>query len=153
MSTIQQSSSNVRRNIVVVLAGLVSCLAFAAPSQAQAAEHELQPIRLIVHDTEDGWPDNRDEPRMYYGGQTWAGLVGNPWTVDGAELPTARFTGSTMRIDLWERDNGWTDHNLLGSVNVYGEVTPGGEERYAHFGGWAGSNWHYELVYRVAQVS
>ena len=145
----RQWSRAVRRGVVAAVAVVAGALALAAPSQAQASPvYEYQPIRLIVHDIEDWWPDNRDEPRMYYGGHTWADVVYNRETVDGARMPTARFTGSAMRIDLWERDNNWLDNNFLGSTLVQASVN---EERHVTFGSRT-NGYEYELVYRVVQV-
>jgi hypothetical protein len=136
--------------LAVAVAALMSIVA-ASPSQAHAATtYEFQPVRLIVHDIEDGWPDWWDEPRMYYGNQVFATSVPNRGTVPGWQMPRERFTGSQLQVDLMERDGGWYDSNHLGTVFI----TPGplGQERQARFGG-PGQGWHYELVYRVVQAS
>lgn len=135
--------------IVAALAALI-VLAAAAPSQASAATYEFQPVRLIVHDIEDGWPDWKDEPIMYYSDQVWADVVANKETVEGWRIPRATFTGTQMQIDLWERDNGWYPSNMLGTV----WITPGAlnDERTVRFGG-PGAWYHYELVYKVVQIA
>jgi hypothetical protein len=120
----------------------------AAPSQAQAATYEFQPLRMHVHDVEDGWWDVYDEPRMYYGGQVWASVVREGSTVNMEDLPRATFTGTGMSIDLRERDGGWYDNNNLGTVWV--PATPGQELR-AVFGG-PHNYYYYELIYKVVEV-
>jgi hypothetical protein len=133
-----------------LLAGLsVSSIAFAAaPSQASAATYEFQPLRMHVHDVEDGWWDVYDEPRMYYGGQVWADVVREGSTVNMENLPRATFTGTGMQVDLRERDNGWYDNNNLGTAWV--PATPGQELRLV-FGG-PRTYYHYELIYKVVQI-
>jgi hypothetical protein len=138
----------VRLWLVAGLAVTATALA-AAPSQASAATYEFQPLRMHVHDVEDGWPDYWDEPRMYYGGQVWADVVRQGSTVNMESLPRATFTGTGMQVDLRERDGGWYDNNNLGTVWI--PATPGQELR-AVFGG-PGTWWYYELIYRVVQVS
>lgn len=135
--------------IVAAVATLLISLAAAAPSEANAATYEFQPVRLIVHDIEDGWPDWRDEPIMYYGNEVWADVVANRSTVEWWRMPRATFTGTQMQIDLWERDGGWYNNNLLGTV----WITPAAlnDERTVRFGG-PGQWYHYELVYKVVQI-
>ena len=133
-----------------LLAGLAmtSIALGAAPSQANAATYEFQPLRMHVHDVEDGWWDTYDEPRMYYGGQVWADVVREGSTVNMESLPRATFTGTGMQVDLRERDGGWYDNNNLGTVWV--PATPGQELR-AVFGG-PRNYYHYELIYKVVQI-
>jgi hypothetical protein len=103
-----------------------------------------------VHDIEDGWPDWKDEPIMYYGHQVWGDVVANKETVESWRLPRETFAGGEMQIDLWERDGGWYNNNLLGTV----WIAPGplNVERTVRFGGpvqW----YHYELRYKVVRMS
>jgi hypothetical protein len=86
------------------------------PQASTAQVYTFVPIHLQVNDIEDAWPDWADEPRMYYGGAVWADVVsygGYQGIIDPVD-----FTGSTMRVDLWERDRGWTDSNYLGGETV-----------------------------------
>jgi hypothetical protein len=113
-----------------------------------AATYRFIPIRLTVHDIEDGWGDNYDEPRMYYSGQTFATTIINKGTVDGSEMPQATFTGSQMQFDLWERDNGWNDNNKLGTAFITSARL--GEEQSVAFR--QGGYYDYELVYKVERL-
>jgi hypothetical protein len=144
-------SSVFRRVATAGAAAVVAAplLVTAAPAQASTTPEVFRfvPIRLEVKDIEDAWPDNADEPRMYYNDAVWAGVVrrGN---VPGYMIPSTNFVGHTMAIDLWERDWGWVDSNHLGE-NTIGAY-PLNEERRVEF---ASDWWDYELVYRVERVS
>ncbi|MGP3928304.1 hypothetical protein [Streptomyces sp. 8N616] len=102
------------------------------------------PIRLTVHDIEDGWPDSADEPRMYYGDAVWADVVqrgGQITTIDPVD-----FTGTSLSVDLWERDAGWTDNNHLGHDTA--TISQLDQELEMTFkGDW----WDYELKYKVVK--
>ncbi len=120
-------------------------LAGSPCAPAPNATYRFVPVRLTTYDIEDWWPDWQDEIAMYYGDQvftasTWNGSVVYP----GATT----FTGTTLKVDLWERDNGWTNHNLLGSVTV--SNTNLCLERTQTF--LRPGDYHYELVYRVERV-
>lgn len=130
-----------------VAAGTVTpAQAASAPSTSAVHVYRFTPIRLTVYDIEDGWPDSQDEPRMYYGTATWADSVrvgGYP-----RAIPSVLFTGTSMSVDLWERDGGWTDHNHLGWATVTNDLL--GQEKWLRF---KTSYYDYEIVYKVELVS
>jgi hypothetical protein len=131
--------------IVAASASVLTPLA-AVPAHAAEPTYRFTPIRMTVYDIEDAWPDTKDEPRLYYGGAVWADIVG----VGGysGSIEPVTFTGSTMSFDLWERDNGWTDHNHLGYTLV--DTTQLNQERALRF---HTSWWNYEFTYKVERVS
>jgi hypothetical protein len=100
-----------------------------------------------VNDIEDAWPDDADEPRMYYNNVVWASVV-RRGAVPGYLIPSTDFVGHTMTIRLWERDWGWLDKNDLGENTI--SPYPLDEERRVEF---ASDWWDYELVFRVELVS
>lgn len=143
---------------IAALLGGVTVPASAAQASATAAgnahravqTYTFIPIRLTVWDIEDGWPDTTDEPHMVYGpGGDWKAIV-RPGAYPGVIDPVD-FTGSTITVDLWERDNGWTDNNHLGFQTV--TVTPEnlGQEMRLSFksNGWNG--YDYEFWYKVME--
>jgi hypothetical protein len=111
------------------------------PECQYTGRSHFTPVRLIIWDNQDGWFDYTDEPRMYYGGETYATVVRQGGTV---YPPPTDFTGSTLAVDIWERDNGWTDNNYLGRIVV--SATDLCLERSQQV---RGSDYNYELVYRV----
>lgn len=133
-----------RAALAVPALGLAATTLTAAPASA-TEQYTFVPVRMTVHDIEDWWPDTQDEPRMYYGSTpSWAGVVREKSTV--TNLPSAHFTGPHMRVDLWERDNGWYDSNHLGRFNATSDLLD--QEREWHF---IGNGFHYELVYKVVR--
>jgi hypothetical protein len=128
-----------------IVAGITSSLLLgAAPAEADTSVYTFVPIRLTVFDTEDGWLDSKDEPRMYYHTAVWADVV-QRGGYEG-EIPPVDFPGSEMRVDLWERDGGWVDSDFLGGETVTSQILD--EERTITFqGDW----WHYELRYKVVE--
>lgn len=120
--------------------------ATATASMSASETYRFVPIRLTVHDIEDGWPDWKDEPRMYYGGTAWADVVsrgGYPGTI-----PAVTFTGPHMFVDLWERDGGWTDSNHLGFAVITSDLL--GQEKLLRFK----TSWYdYEIAYKVVKAS
>jgi hypothetical protein len=145
-----RKSSVIRRAAAVGAAAVVAVplLMTAAPAQASTPEvFRFVPIRLEVDDIEDAWPDDADEPRMYYGNAVWASVV-RRGDVSGDLIPPTNFVGYSMVIDLWERDWGWVDSNRLGKNTV--GAFPLNQERSVEFtSDW----WDYELYYRVEKVS
>ncbi|MGI5380439.1 hypothetical protein ACQEV2_40660 [Streptomyces sp. CA-251387] len=138
--------------LVAVTAGAIVCgainagSALAAQSDAgrvRAAEtYTFVPIRLTVHDIEDAWPDSRDEPRMYYGNAVWAGVVAKGGQI--TDIPSVDFTGTSVSVDLWERDGGWTDNNHLGhQIATISQLDQELEMKFKS--DW----WDYELKYKV----
>ncbi|MGW3820465.1 hypothetical protein [Streptomyces sp. NPDC005046] len=106
--------------------------------------YRFVPVRLTCIDFDDPWPDWRDEINLYYGDQVFfdyfpAGHVAYP--------PPTTFTGVSLKVDMWEMDNGWENSDDLGTIWV--TSTDLGQEQTQHF---AGNGWDYELVYRVELV-
>jgi hypothetical protein len=137
------------------LAGAIAALAavaaivaaLASPAQANSNNYKLVPIRLTAFDIEDGgWFDNRDEPHLYIHDLDWAGVMHQGQTVLGADLPTVHYTGSEIRVELWERDAGWLDNNFLGGESVGSLSQPLGNERVAEF---TGPGWRYVFRYKI----
>lgn len=121
--------------------------ALASPAEADANSYKLVPIRLTAFDIEDGgWFDHHDEPHLYISDQDWAGVMHQGQTVLGANLPTVHYTGSEIRLELWERDGGWLDHNFLGGESVGSLSQPVGNERVAEF---TGPSWRYVFRYKI----
>ena len=141
-------SRKIRRNVLTAIAVAAGTLAVAAPSQAQAATYEFQPIALTAWDIEDWW-ESCDEPRMHYNGSPgWAGTICNMGTVSGSSIPKTRFTSSGFELRLMERDGGW-DANHLGTTWISNAVL--NEERTVNFIKW--NDFHYEFKYRVVRVA
>lgn len=144
-----------RLAVAALLAAVVSVMlvpaAFAATGDGSGS-YVFVPIRLTAHDIEDPWPDNYDEPRAYYGGQVFEATIINKGVIEGSAIPRATFTGSHMKYDLWERDNGWTNNVLLGTTYISSASTQLGEERSEFFqmNEWW-RNYNYELRYKVCR--
>jgi hypothetical protein len=127
---------------VITIAALASLL-MVTPASAQATtdSYRFVPVRLTCIDFEDPWPDWRDETNFYYGDQVFfdyypAGHKAYP--------PPTTFTGSSLKLELWELDNSWRDSDHLGTVYV--TATDLGQEKTQTF---SGPGWLYELVYKV----
>jgi hypothetical protein len=129
---------------ITAAAALATGLIAAPASAASAADqtYTFVPIHLQVDDIEDAWPDWADEPRMYYGGAVWADVV--QYGGYSGVIPPVDFTGSTMRVDLWERDRNWTDSNYLGGETVT-SYNLGQEQELRFHNYW----WSYTLRYKV----
>ena len=132
----------------IALAVVAGSLALAAPSQAQATVG-LQPTSLKATNIED-WStpwffDNTDEAQLDYGGQKWGGkAVLNVPTY--GPFPVARFTGSSMVVDLLEWDGGSVRHLTSGPVFA-GTVGSGGTLFLS------GTDFSYQLTYKIVAVS
>jgi len=130
------------------VAALSGGLGLATVSTAHASTEPVYtfvPIRLTVHDIQDNdvfpWWDNRDEPHMYYGNTEWADVVYRGGTYG---IPSVDFTGSSISVDLWERDGGWIDTDHLGFETA--SVAQLNQELEMKF---KANSWDYELKYKI----
>jgi hypothetical protein len=111
--------------------------------------YHFVPIRITTNDITDGWPDKHDEPSLYYGNNAdkvtykYITFAGDTKT----DLPSASFTGTSISVDMWERDDDWADHDHLGTETA--TVAALGQEEELNFAGGPGVGGSYKMVYKI----
>lgn len=129
---------------------LAAASLLVTPSPAQAADtYRFVPISLTAVDQQDPPPEPSDEISLRYGGVDFrpASMSKNSKVLP----PPVTFTGSSLLVELWELDQGWSSDDFLGSLSVYAAVTGPTTHRFYGPDWWSGCD--YVLEYRVESVT
>lgn len=133
---------------VIVLMALTASLFLSAPAaHATSATYNVTGVTLEARDLEDNswfWWDDTDEISVNYAGTRVFG-VGSVKQNQPVAIGDRTFSGSSLRVDLYEWDGGSAKH--LGTQYISTSLL--GEERTLQFGTSNTTGFEYLLRYTV----